>query len=131
MWAVASIVATALVLVTAPAAAAAPPAKVLTLADSGRTVTLAEGQGLRVRLSVCYSCGYHWETLRAPARRVMRRQPQRTSGGTCEPPCVGGSVVTTFRYRARAAGRTRLRLGYIPPGSAPPEQTFRLRVRVR
>ena len=131
MWAVASVLAAVLALILAPAASAGPPAKVLTLADSGKTVTLAQGQGLRVRLSVCYSCGYHWETRRAPARRVLRRLPQRTSGGTCEPPCVGGSVVTIFRYTARAAGRTRLRLGYIPPGSSSPEETFRLRVRVR
>jgi predicted secreted protein len=124
-------VATALVVLGAGPAPAAPPAKVLTLADSGSTVTLVPGQRLRVKLEVCYSCGYRWATRRAPAPRVLRRRPQRQqSTGNCQPPCVGGSAVTIFRYVARARGRTRLRLGYIPPGSSTAEQTFRLRVRV-
>jgi predicted secreted protein len=105
---------------------------VLTLADSGKTVTLVRNRRLRVRLDVCYSCGYHWQTLLAPDRRVLRRQAQRQeSDDTCKGPCVGGSAVTIFRYVARSTGTTRLRLGYIPPGQEVPEQTFRLRVRVR
>jgi predicted secreted protein len=128
---VAAATATALVLTASPAASSAPPAKVLKLADSGKTVTLVRNQRLRVRLKVCYGCGYHWQTLRAPDHRVLRRQPQRVSGGNCKAPCAGGSAVTIFRYVARSTGTTRLRLGYIPPGQSIPEKTFRLRVRVR
>jgi predicted secreted protein len=122
-------VAVAAVVLSAAPASAAPPAEALTLADSGKTVTLVPGQRLRVRLEVCYSCGYHWETRLAPSPRVLRRQPQRQSGG-CKAPCVGGITFTIFRYVARARGSTRLLLAYIPPGSSTPDETFRLRVRV-
>ena len=126
-WAPVAVVLCAL---AAAPARAAPPPKVLDSGDSGQTVTLAKGQHLRIELSVCYSCGYHWETRKAPSRRVLRRLKQRTSGG-CKPPCTGGSAVTKFRYAARARGDTSLRLGYIPPGSSTPAQTFRLRIKVR
>jgi hypothetical protein len=46
-------------------------------------------------------------------------------------PCVGGSSVTIFRYRGKAVGTTRLRLGYIPPGQQSAKKLFRLQVRVR
>src|SRR3954451_11290444 len=117
-------------MVSAAPASAAPPAKVLTQKDTGRTISLVAGQRLRIELEVCYSCGYQWETRRPPSAHVLRRLAQRRSSG-CQPPCVGGSAVTKFRYVARASGRTRLRLAYIPPGSSTPEATFRLRVRVR
>ena len=119
----------ALCLLSATSASAAPRTKVLTIADDGTTVTLVPGQRLRIELSVCYSCGYHWETRRAPSRRVLHRLPQRVSSD-CTPPCVGGTAVTKFRYVARGRGRTRMRLAYIPPGSSAPQETFRLRVRV-
>jgi predicted secreted protein len=124
------VIALALIVLSEASAPAAPRAKVLTFADSGTTVTLVPGQRLRVRLEVCHGCGYHWETRRAPDPRVLRRQHQRTSGG-CKPPCAGGLAVTSFRYVARARGRTRLRLAYVPPGSSTAGRTFRLRVHVR
>lgn len=125
-------VAVAAVVLSAAPAYAAPPAKALTLADSGKTVTLVPGQRMRVRLDVCYGCGYHWATSRAPDPRVLKRMPQRqSSSGGCKPPCTGGSAETIFRYIARARGSTRLTLDYIPPGSESPEMRFELRVRVR
>ena len=44
---------------------------------------------------------------------------------------VGGAAVTIFRYRAKADGTTKLRLGYIPPGQQPAKKLFKLRVIVR
>jgi predicted secreted protein len=123
---------TAVALTIASPAPAAPPAKVLTFADSGKTVSLARGQALRIRLEVCGGCGYHWETRTAPDTQVLRRQSQQQEkSDDCEPPCVGGSTFTIFRYVGRASGRTTLRLGYIPPGSSKPSKSFRLTVRVR
>src|SRR4051812_21129793 len=128
-----SLVAVAILLVAvADAQAIVPAPKVLDQKDSGRTVTLVPGQELRIRLKVCYSCGYHWETQLAPDKGVLTRlkQKQKTAGD-CHAPCVGGAAVTIFRYRANADGRTKLRLGYIPPGRQPADKLFKLRVIVR
>lgn len=112
--------------------AVAPAPKVLKQTDSGKTVRLVPGQELRIRLNVCYSCGYHWATQLAPDKAVLRRlkQTQETSGD-CQAPCVGGAAVTIFRYRAKADGTTKLQLGYIPPGRQPADKVFKLRVIVR
>lgn len=115
----------------AQAGAAAPRPLKLDEGDSGRTVTIRQGQEVRISLEVCYSCGYSWHTVRAPSTAILRRLPQRSSGGSCGPGCAGGTAVTTFRYRGRARGSTRLALGSFPPAADLPEQTFRLRVRVR
>ena len=118
------------VLIGATAQATSPAPKVVGQSDSGRTVALAPGQELRIRLSVCSSCGYHWQIERAPDKAVLTRLKQRRQASNCRPPCVGGNEVTIFRYRARAAGTTTLRLGYIPPGGRKATKQFRLRVRV-
>ena len=127
MWLIAII---ALLMSAADTQALVPPPKVLKQKDSGRTVRLLPGQELQVRLKVCYSCGYHWATQLAPDNGVLKRLKQRDSGG-CQVPCVGGSAVTIFRYRAKADGTTKLRLGYIPPGQQPADKIFNLRVLVR
>jgi predicted secreted protein len=119
----------AVVLVGAGAAQAVVPApKVLKAADTGKTVRLVPGQELQIRLSVCASCGYRWETRLAPDKAVLTRLKQRQSSGNCQAPCVGGTAVTTFRYRAKADGTTKLRLAYIPPGRQPAAKAFKLRV---
>ena len=120
-----------LLLALAPATSAAPKTRILTVKDSGKTVTLVPGQRLRIELEVCYSCGYHWETTRAPSKQVLTRQKQLQRGNGCAAPCAGGSATTIFRYLGRAAGRTSLRLSYIPPGSTKPAKRFNLTVRVR
>ncbi len=125
---IAALAAVAAVLASTPAAAA-PPTKVLTLADSGTTVHIVVGQRLSVRLDACPSCGFHWATRTAPAASILRRLAQMQTGG-CKAPCVGGDVTKIFRYSGRAAGTTSLRLEYLPPGSKTPAKTFRLRVRV-
>src|SRR5689334_13145481 len=126
------LLAAAIVLLVAAAAQAVVPApKVLEQKDSGRTVTLVAGQELQIRLKVCTSCGYRWETQRAPDNAVLTRLKQRQERSGCQAPCVGGSGVTIFRYRGKAAGTTKLRLGYIPPGQQAAAKHFRLQVRVR
>ena len=45
---------------------AAPATKVLTQADSGKTVTIAANQRLEVELRECGSCGYTWKTTTNP-----------------------------------------------------------------
>ena len=117
---------------------AAPAPKTVTESASGRTVTIAPHQLLRVKLDECDTCGFSWETTLKPDPAVLaHRKTIRTS----RPPCpvregqvcpVGGGETTYFRYVGNGPGSTRLRLGYFGPGRpAKPTQSFRLTVRVR
>jgi predicted secreted protein len=117
---------------------AAPATKVLTQADSGKTVTIAVNQRLEVELSECGSCGYRWKTTTKPAARVLKRRSQVHKDPDCppsddpsQPPCVGGSDTTVFRYTGKATGRTKLRLEYFGPGKKKSSKAFRVTVRVR
>src|SRR3954469_12300133 len=105
-------------------AAAATAAKVVTINDNEKTVTLVKGQRLRVRLPVCDGCRNNWKLKHAPDRHVLRRQSQLRSGS-------GANAVIVFRYVARASGRTSLEIDEVPPGARRPEQVFRLKVQVR
>ena len=114
---------------------AAPATKTLTVADSGKTVTIAANQKLQIKLQECGSCGYDWSTTLKPDPKVLTRRPQgHSSPPACTPPepCpVGGSTTTLFRYEGKANGTTTLRLSYFGPGKSKPSKTFRLVVRVR
>jgi predicted secreted protein len=110
---------------------AAPATKTVTSADSGKTVTIAKHQKLQIELSECGSCGYSWKTTVKPAPKVLKRRTVLHKDPTCQPPCAGGSYTTVFRYTGKAAGRTKLRLGYFGPGRSKSSDTFRLTLRVR
>jgi predicted secreted protein len=116
---------------TAAQAMGPPPPKVLRLADSGRTVTLAQGQEVRVKLTECPSCGDRWKTVLRPNAVVLTRLPQIYGGKSCAEPCAGGTRVSTFRWRARASSVTKLRIGYFLRDAKTPSKTFKLTVRVR
>jgi predicted secreted protein len=127
-----------LLLVAASLGHAAPAPKTLTEADSGKTVTIAPHQLLRIKLDEASDGGFEWLTTVKPDPAVLaHRKTRRTS-----PPCptregqvcpVGQGVTVYFRYVGNAAGRTKLRLGEYRFGrrSSKPAETFRLTVRVR
>src|SRR4051794_4168778 len=124
-------------LVAVSLANTAPPMRIVTSADNGKTITIAKHQGLHIDLDECGSCGFDWETTAKPNPKVLARRSSTTKDPTCPPPkpgqpqCVGGSYTRVFRYTGKATGRTKLRLGYFGPGQSEPADTFRLTVRVR
>jgi predicted secreted protein len=103
--------------------ATASSAKTVDLDDSGRTVSVAKGQSLVVRLTPANSgsTGYAWWTTTKPAPAVLKLVSDKTVG-----------TEQRFTYRAKAIGRTSLKLQYRPPGrGAKGVKTFRLTVKVR
>jgi predicted secreted protein len=103
--------------------AAGTSAKTVDSGDSGRTVSIAQGQTLLVRLPSANSgsTGYSWSTTKAPAKSVLKLVSDKTVGDE-----------QRFSYRAKAIGRTTLTLRYFPPGrGAKAVKTFRLTVKVR
>jgi predicted secreted protein len=112
------------------AAVAVPPAsaaKVVHRKDSGKTITLAPGEKLTIRLTQCSPCGYAWRYAASPASKILKRTGDRY----VDPPgtAVGGPGTRVIAYVAKAAGTTALRLVYVSPGGAK-EDTFRLKVKV-
>jgi predicted secreted protein len=112
-----------------PAGAAPRQDKVVHAKDSGKTVTLAVGAKLTVRLRECAPCGYYWKTSVAPAKAILRR----TSSTYVDPPpspAIGGPGTRVLVYRAKQAGSTSIGLVYRGPDGSK-AGTFTLRVKVK
>jgi predicted secreted protein len=109
--------------VTLGIAAAGTSAKSVDTGDSGRTISVAEGESLVIRLKPANSgsTGYSWSVSDRPAKSVLKLVSDQTVGSQ-----------QRFTYRAKGVGRTSLTLRYFPPGrGAKAVKTFRLTVKVR
>jgi predicted secreted protein len=112
------------------AAPAAAGAKTVTRSDSGKTITVASGDKLVVKLKECGPCGYAWLYGVAPAKAILKRVSSTYTEPDSDPMTVGGSGIRRITYLAKAAGTTKLRLDYVGP-SGDRSGTFRLTVRVK
>ncbi len=101
------------------------PVLVLTSSDNGAHASLQVGDIIEIQLSACESCGYHWGAISpAPNSAVLGYQGETTrnqSGGSGQ---VGGNVTEVFQFQAVGTGNTTVNLGYFPPGSATPSNTW-------
>lgn len=91
---------------------------------NGTTVSLHPGDTLAVSLAGNITTGFSWSVVSvkpAVLKSVSRQYVEKKAG-----PCCGQGGVFILRFRAVAAGRTPLRLGYARPfeKSTPPAQTF-------
>lgn len=111
-----------------PAVAAQRQDKVVRAKDSGKTVTLAVGERLTVRLKECAPCGYSWRSAVAPAKAVLKR----TKSSYVNPPgtAIGGAGTRVIAYLAKKAGSTAIGLVYRGPDGSK-AGTFTLRVKVK
>ena len=121
----------AAMVVAALAFPAVAGAKTVHRSDSGKTITLAKGEKLVVKLKECAPCGYSWKTGVAPAKTILKRtgntyqEPPQTT-----PPTAGASGTRIVTYVARKAGSTKLRLDYLGP-TGEVGGHFRLTIRVK
>lgn len=100
-------------------------------ADNGKEITLKQGQTLAVALEANPTTGYNWLLASEPDTTVLS-----VVGDQFEAPGVdrvGAGGVTTWRFRALAAGETSFQLGYARSWEegVEPLETFSLRVVVR
>ena len=114
---------------TALAFPALAEAKTVTRGDSGKTITLAVGEKLVVKLKECAPCGYSWRYGVAPAKAILKRTNSTYTEPDSDPMTVGGAGTRRITYRAKSSGTTKLRLDYVGP-SGDKGGTFRLTVRV-
>jgi predicted secreted protein len=123
---------TALLLV--PAAPAAAKEVKLTKKANGKTVTLADGDVLRVSLTENPSTGYGWRLAKRPARSILGLRANHFKQGPQDPkgPSVGVPGTRIFKWRALEAGTPSLKIGNYPPGPrTKPSSYFRLTVKVK
>jgi predicted secreted protein len=120
----------ALLAVAALALPATAAAKLITVTekDNGKTVSLAQGERLLIKLTECRPCGYHWDISGATGAPVLKRTSSRYV--EAPGPAIGGPGKRLIRYSTRRAGQTALKLVYLSPGGDK-AKTFRLKVKVR
>ena len=94
--------------------------------DSGRTVKLARGDTLVVRLEGNVGTGYSWGLTKNNAS-VLPLQSQTTERLDQK---QGGKFVAIFRFTSKAAGRSDLECGYARPfeKDKAPARSFKLNV---
>ncbi len=102
----------------------------VTVADNGRTVTLAGGDTLVVSLASTPGTGFGWKVAQVDDK-VLREMgaPEFIHGPH---PMPGAPATQVFRFVATGAGSTGLELDYARPWErgVPPARTFHLGVTV-
>jgi predicted secreted protein len=119
----------ALTLTASPAAA---KQVALTIADTGKTVTVHEGDTIAIALKANQTTPFHWVVTTRPKARVARVVSARYVQGTTG--LAGAPGTQRYRLRATGAGRTSFTTEYQEissgaVGSGP--STFSVTIRVR
>ncbi len=119
------------------AAMAQSGVKVITVTEdaNGKTIEVANGQGVAVRLPVQAGTGFGWEVLRSsgiPTKLVqskVERGQSRPNGGI---PVLGGSETQVLLFKPVGAGNAEIELVYRRPWmkQEPPAKTFSLHLAV-
>ena len=100
-------------------------------ADNEKTVRLAKGDELEVRLEAQLGTGYSWRVTKFDERILDRLgEPVVESSKDAKP---GSTEVQVFRYRAKARGQSTLALEYARPWEKdkPAARRFRVSLRVQ
>jgi inhibitor of cysteine peptidase len=100
-------------------------------AAEGARVTLARGQELIVTLDGNQTTGFRWSLSRAAPELVQVGEATYVARAT-DGRQTGSGGLTTFRFRAEAAGTSSLAFSYRRPWEAniPPVKTVRFEIRV-
>lgn len=109
-----------------PSAPAQPHIVTVTESNSGRSICIAAGEVLEIRLKAQFGTGYRWELAKTNKKRL------KLTGQTVETSAVGqesSPEIQVFRFEARSAGSFYLKLVYVRPWEkgVDPSKTFSLR----
>lgn len=104
------------------------PETVLTIGDDGKSVTLARGATLTVKLGFQSGTGYTWSVTKNEGG-ALAPLGEPTTEGTGGAPGAGASRV--FRFTAASPGHAKLELSLARDPSQPPAKTFHADVTVQ
>ena len=96
--------------------------------DTGKTVTLAAGDALVVRLFTATDGGYQWKVMTTDAVLLPQASPAQCAYFGEEG--TGSNSVCTLRFVAQAAGQVIMRLGHFPYTATEPENTVEYNVTI-
>lgn len=113
-----------------PRAAAQPPA--LTMADNGRTVKVAAGTSLHIRLEGNPTTGYTWRTAKVEGDAVKQEGKPIYQSRQHRPGMVGVGGAFVFAFKAVKPGAATISLEYVRPWEKgkKPERTFAVTIQV-
>jgi inhibitor of cysteine peptidase len=122
----------ALAVLAAGCATAPPPPREISEAVDGATVTLALRQELVVVLSGDQATGFRWDLTRAAAPTLTQVGEATHQQRATDARLAGAGGVTTFRFRAAAAGNASIAFAYRRPWEVnmPPVKTVRFDIKV-
>ena len=88
----------------------------ITVSDNGKTLEAHPGDEIVIRLDANITTGYQWEVagIDHPAVELVDTDYLETPA----PGVIGRGGIRTFRFKARAGGRTRIRLRLRRPWEA-------------
>ena len=103
----------------------------LTMQDSGRTLSLKQGDTFRIALQSNPTTGFSWIEAGKPDPDVIRLTAKRFASARKQKNLVGASGETEFVYKAVGPGETEIRLNYKRSWeTVAPAKTFMLKILV-
>ena len=111
--------------------AGAEPGTVITQADNGKEITVAEGEVFEVRLERSGGTGYSWEM--ADPDKTHLKVLATTDTPLKKGPILGGPLLTTWQVKAVKAGSTELRIALYRPweGIEKAAERFQVNIQIR
>jgi len=99
-------------------------------ADSGRTVTVAVGATILVKLAGNPTTGYQWRTAKLTGDAVKQQGKPAYEARQHPPGMVGVGGTYTFKFEAVKPGSAALTLHYVRPWEKgkPPAETFQVKI---
>lgn len=109
-----------------------PPGTELTQADNGKTVKLAVGKPLVIRLPGNPTTGYSWRTAKITGEAVAAAGDPKYQVDAHAPGMVGVGGTFTFTFNAAKQGKAVINLEYVRPWEkgVAPIKTFSATVEV-
>ena len=106
-------------------------AQTITEKENGTKVKLAKGETLTIKLEGVPTAGYVWNIAKNNADQLAPQgKPEVTPA---KKGVIGGKAITTFRFKADAAGASDLELHYKRPfeKNKEPAKTFKITVEIK
>ena len=126
-----SILAALLLLLTAGCRTTGGYRHELTMLDTGRTLTLEQGDVIRIVLDSNPSTGYFWAEDGKPDSDVIRLAAKQFLPSDQQKQTVGASRNVEFIYKVVGSGETGIRLNYKRPWeTVPPAERFQIKILV-
>jgi inhibitor of cysteine peptidase len=108
------------------------PAKTLTEADNGKSVTVKVGDLVAISLKGNPTTGYSWRTAKLDGKSIEQSGDPKYTVDAHQPGMVGVGGMFVFIFKATKPGKTEVNLEYVRPWekNKKPAKTFTATIEV-